>query len=84
MATRPLIHGDSILKTLQRIAMENPTLLGAPILPERAVDKALNENTGKLEKVMSRLHLLHYHEALTLLRNSISISKLLYTLPTSE
>ena len=52
------------------------------------VDKALQEKTEKLEKAMSRLHLLQSHEALNLLRNSISVpdsvAKLLYTLRTSE
>ena len=33
---------------------------------------------------MSRLHLLQSHDALNLLRNSISVPKLLYTLRTSE
>ena len=64
--------------------MEDVTLLGAPILPGRAVDKALKEKTEKLEKAMSRRHLLQSHDALTPLWNSISVPKLLYTLRTSE
>ena len=64
--------------------MDDLTLLGAPILPGRAVDKALKEKTEKLEKVMSRLYLLQSHDALNLLRNSVSVPKLLYTLRTSE
>ena len=64
--------------------MEDLTLLGAPILPGRAVDKPLKEKTEKLEKAMSRIHLLQSHDAVTLLLNSISVPKLLYTLQTSE
>ena len=38
-------HDDPILKTFQRIEMEDLTLLEAPILPGRAVDKALKKKT---------------------------------------
>ena len=63
--------------------MDYLTLSGAPILPGRAVDKALQEKTEKFEKAMSRLRLLQSHDALNLLRNSTSVPKLLYTLRTS-
>ena len=77
-------HDDPILKTFQPIEMEDLTLLGAPNLPGLAVDKALKDKTEKLKKAMFRLHLLQSHDALNLLRNSISVPKLLYTLQTSE
>ena len=77
-------HDDPILKTFQRIEMEDLTLLGAAIRPGRTVNKALKEKTEKLEKAMSRLYLLQSHDALNLFRNSISDPKLLYTLRTSE
>ena len=77
-------HDDLILKTFQQTDMENLTPLGAPIRPRRVMDKALQEKMEKLEKAMFRLNLLQSHDALTLLRNSISIPKLLYTLRTSE
>ena len=73
-------HDDLILKTFQRTEIDDLT----PILPGRAVDKALQEKTAKLEKAMTRLHLLQSRGALNLLRNSISVLKLLYTLRTSE
>ena len=85
MATRPLhMTIDSILTTFRRTEIEDLTLLGAPILSGRIVDKALKEKTEKLEKAMSKLHLLQSHDALNLLRNSISVAKLLYTPRTSE
>ena len=77
-------HDDPILKSIQCAEMDDLTLFGAPILPGRAVDKALEEKIEKLEKAMSRLHLLQSHDDLNLLRNSISVPKLLYTLRTSE
>ena len=36
-------HDDPILKTFQRTEIDDLTLLGAPILPVWAVDKALQE-----------------------------------------
>ena len=40
--------------------------------------------TEKLEKAMSRLHFLQFQYPLSLLQNSISVPKLLYTFRTSE
>ena len=66
------------------VELENITLLGAPVLPGRAIDKAIKQKTEKTEKAISRLPLLQAHDALTLLKNSISVTKLLYTLRTSN
>ena len=38
-------HDDHVLKTFERVGMADLTLFGAPILPGRAVDKALKEKT---------------------------------------
>ena len=43
-------HDDPILKTFQRIELEDLTLLGAPILPGRADDKALKEKQRSLRR----------------------------------
>ena len=67
-------HDDPILKIFQRTKMDDLTLLGAPILSGRAVDKALKEKTEKLKKAISRLYFLQSHDALNLLRNSISVT----------
>ena len=72
-------HDDPVLKVFHRVEIDDLTLLGAPIKPGRAVDKALIGKTKKMEKPMSRLQLLHSHDALILLRNSICVPKLLYT-----
>ena len=73
-----------MLKDFQRVELENLTLFGAPVLPGRAIDKAIKQKTEKKEKAISRLPLFQAHNVLTLLRNSISVPKLLYTLRTSN
>lgn len=60
------------------------TLLGAPVLKGPAVDKALNSKVDELERAIQRLSLLHAHDALVLLKNSLSMPKLLYLLRTAE
>ena len=54
------------------------TLLGAPILKGKAVDEALKKKVKELERAIFRLALLHFHDALCRLRNSISTPKLLF------
>ena len=75
-------HDDDTLKDFQRVELENLTLLGAPVLSGRVIDKNIKQKTEKMKKAISRLPLLQAHDALTLLRNSISVPKLLYTLRT--
>src|SRR5678816_3421696 len=58
-------------------------MLEAPLLPGRAVDTSIQEKIRKLEKVLTRLEMLHPHDSFTLLMSSLSIPKLLYTLRTS-
>ena len=38
-------HDDDTLKDFQRLEMENLTLLGAPVPPGRAIDKAIKQKT---------------------------------------
>jgi hypothetical protein len=59
-------------------------LLGAPVLPGDEVTAVLNEKTEDLRRAVSRLTLLQSQDALILLRYSLSIPKLLYTLRTSD
>jgi len=67
----------------ENIAVEDLSLLGAPLLPGKAVDKTIQKKIKDLEKVVTRLEMLHPHDSFTLLRSSLSIPKLLYTLRTS-
>ena len=63
---------------------EDPSLFGAHILKGLTGDTALRQKIKDLDKVISRLTLLHLYDALTLHKNSINMLKLLYTLRTCE
>jgi len=65
------------------MALEELTLLGAPLTPGPAVDKVLETKANDLERAITRLSLLHTHDALVLLRNSLSVPKLLYNMRTA-
>jgi len=49
-----------------------------------AVDAILESKCEDLARAVSRLALLHAHDALVILRNSLRVPKLLYTLRTAE
>ena len=58
----------------------NNLLLGSPILPGSAVDQALEQKTNNLKTAISRLSTLQAHDALVILRISLSIPKLMYVM----
>ena len=60
------------------------TLLGAPILQGPALDKALKTKVDDLDRAVSRVKLLHAHDALVLLKSSLSMPHQLYVLRTSD
>ena len=73
-----------IFKDFIRIPEDKMTLLGASIPQGQALDEALQIKVDELQKAIHRLKLLRAHDALLLLKNSISIPKLLYLLRTSN
>ena len=74
----------AIFKDFKRVAAEDLTILGAPVLEGRAVDNALKDKIVTLERSIKRLSTFQsHHDALCLLKNSIVMPKLLYILPTS-
>ena len=79
-----IINKFPIFIQCKRVLLEDMTLLGAPILAGRAVDAALKEKTAILEKSIKHLSLLPSHDALSLLKNSIGMPKMLYILRTSS
>ena len=60
------------------------TLLGAPVLKGSAQDTVLKHKVGQLRKALERLSIIHSHDALVLLKNSLSMPKLLYFFRTSD
>lgn len=67
----------------KHIAPRDITMLGSPVLGGQAVDNALMEKTTQLKQAISRLSSLPAHDAFCLLKNSLAMPKLLYTLRTS-
>ena len=59
------------------------SLLGVPILPGPSVDAALQSKCDDLKKAIDRLCFVDAHDAVVLLKNSLHLPKLLYTLRTS-
>jgi len=62
----------------KRVITRDMTLLGAPVQRGPAVELALQTKLDDLDRAMSRLTMLHSHDALVLLKNSLSSPKLLY------
>ena len=72
-----------VFKDFIRVPKNQMTLLGAPISRGHAMDKVLQEKVDDLDRAISRLKYLQAHDALVLLKNSLSMPRLLYTLRTS-
>jgi len=47
-------------------------------------DKAITDKIEQLSRAIDRLSLLHAHDALVVLKNSLAMPKLLYTIRTSD
>ena len=73
-----------VFKDFIQVPKNQMTLLGAPISRGHAMDKVLTGNVDDLDRAISRLKYLQAHDALVLLKNSISMPRLLYTLRTSD
>ena len=78
-----IIDKFSIFKDFKRVAAEDLTLLGEPILEGRTVDNTLKDKIATLERSIKRLSALQSDDALCLLKNSIETQKLIYILRTS-
>jgi len=59
-------------------------ILGAPVVTGIAQDTAIKNKIDDLSTTTERLKLLHSHDALVILKNSLAIPKLLYLLRTSN
>ena len=76
------IPDSSILAQFVKVTKDEMTLLGAPVLKGPAQDAALRHKIDQLENALKRL--IHSHDTLVLLKNSLSMPKLLYTLRTAD
>ena len=79
-----LIDSMEVFREFIRIPKEEMTLLGALILQGPALDKALKTKVEDLDRAVSRLKLLNAHDALELLKNSLSMPRQLYIWRTSD
>ena len=74
----------SEVSSFKRVTPEDSTLLGSPLLAGQAVLTALQEKCDNLRKMTSKLTLLQSHDALTILRHSLSLPTLLHILRTGQ
>ena len=70
----------SVLTSFHQLTPDTATLLGAPLSTGPAMDACLAGRSEDLARAADRLKLVSAHDALLLLRNCLSASKLLYTL----
>ena len=75
-------HSSWGFSSFKKCSMDKATLLGAPI-HQLALNDVLATHMSKLGQAVPRLSKMSSHEAIFLLKNSLAIPKLLYTLRTS-
>ena len=74
---------DAVLSSFQRLSVCQSSLLGAPLTTGGAMDNALSSRLADLRRAASRLKLLASHDALTILRYSLSAPRLMHILRAS-
>jgi len=78
------IPTSSVFYSFVKVEKAEMTLLWSPVLKGKAQDAAISRKIDELKKAVDRLSLLQSHDALMLLKNSLAMPKLLYTLRTSD
>src|SRR6218665_3058935 len=71
---------DASFHGFKETPLGEATLLGSPLMPGPAVYMGLNKKVEYLERGGGRLSIINSHDALILLRNGLSVPKLLHTL----
>ena len=64
-----------ILTDFQIVDIRDAQLLGSPIISNRGLDTILEDKCRELERMLDRLKHLSSHQALTVIRNCISVPK---------
>ena len=67
-----------------QVDIRDASLLGSQLLADRCLDKMLDGKCKELELMMSRVQQLNFHYALTIVRNSMGVPKLMHMLRTSR
>ena len=80
-SSSPMIQ--PLLNSFSRIVISKGFLLGAPLTTDSAMDTSLSSRVEDLERASKRLMLVSRHDALTLLRFSLSAPKLMHTMRSS-
>ena len=74
------IRDSSILSKFVKVTKDEMTMLGAPVFKGPAQDAAIIHKIDQLKRTLGRLS----QDALVLLKNSLSMPKLLYLLRTAD
>jgi hypothetical protein len=75
-----LHHTCNTLEGFQQLVPETVTLLGAPLSTGQAMTESLSACCADLSRAVEHLKLVSAHEALLLLKNSLSEPRLLHIL----
>ena len=75
ISSGPLLIRHPVIGAFRRINIEESTLLGAPLTTGSAMDSTLTARIDDLQRASNRLMLVSRHDALTLLRFSLSAPK---------
>ena len=81
--TRSNVPSGLAVSDFCRVSPEESVLLGAPLLCDSALDAALSSRCSELNTAEGRLSLISAHDALLLLKSSLSTPKLLHLLRSS-
>ena len=73
----------ALYSTFLKIRPEDCEMLGAALSKGEVLDRVLSSKVASLSRAADRLKLLHAHDALLILKNSLSAPKLTYLLRTS-
>src|SRR6267154_334070 len=77
---QPLADFPTVLAGFKRVEADRVMLLGSPLSRRGALDDALDARVQCLKLASVRLRLLHSHDALLILKNSLSTPALLHVI----
>ena len=80
VSAAPMSRVPRVLESFQRAIVSEASMLGAPLSEGKALDTIWAKHKAALERAASRLKLLNSHDALVILKNALSLPKLLFHL----